>query len=630
MPAGAALAFAVWVALRLIPGKSMNAATRYALWWSVFLIVAILPFLYLRTGETRSFAGLRVPAVSIQAEAPRERQNLQPGLPIPAAANTVRPPVHPTSAFHLPITIPAGPWPVRVLMVWLSASALMLFRLVASIVMLERRKAAASDVPATLAARVTQWVAHCGGSTRRIRLASSREVPVPLVAGHWHPTILLPSCLLDRLSEDDLEQIGIHEAAHLVRHDDHALLIQRLLQAVFALHPVMHWVSRRIDLEREIACDDFVIAATGNPQPYAAFLARVFELSGGVRTLPIAAAAAEDRSHLAKRVEMLLDQTRNAGTRVLGFRLALIAVCISALAWGAAQAGDVLAFAQPPATVGATITPISPGKVDPGLPQTLWIAQAQPLVAPPAFPILAQNSPAPPVAPMVFVPVEVTDPQGRFVTGLDKDVFKVQEDGVEQTTTELLAQDSRTEVFMLVDRGLGPDAHRLDLYQADFRGANAVLIPYDVEQGRLLDAVRRIGPGGTRKADDRRAMVILTTNQSTTPYTEAELTDAVRGLDMPVFSCELVDSTLPSGSPFLTELAAQTGGRHIAVSGPADLSDALSKALIELRNMYSVGYVPSNPARDGAYRRLEVTLQQPRGLPTLTARGRLGYFAPTH
>jgi len=231
---------------------------------------------------------------------------------------------------------------------------------------------------------------------------------------------------------------------------------------------------------------------------------------------------------------------------------------------------------------------------------------------------------------MVFVPVEVTDPQGRFVTGLDKDVFKVQEDGVEQTTTELLAQDSRTEVFMLVDRGLGPDAHRLDLYQADFRGANAVLIPYDVEQGRLLDAVRRIGPGGTRKADDRRAMVILTTNQSTTPYTEAELTDAVRGLDMPVFSCELVDSTLPSGSPFLTELAAQTGGRHIAVSGPADLSDALSKALIELRNMYSVGYVPSNPARDGAYRRLEVTLQQPRGLPTLTARGRLGYFAPTH
>src|SRR5260370_20138390 len=125
--------------------------------------------------------------------------------------------------------------------------------------------------------------------------------------------------------------MGLHEAAHLARGDDVALVLQRLLQAVFALHPVVHWIARRIDLEREIACDDFVIEATGQPRPYAACLTRVVELIGGVRASLVGAAATDERSHLATRVEMLLDKSRRTGTHLLKVRLAAVGIAMAAL-----------------------------------------------------------------------------------------------------------------------------------------------------------------------------------------------------------------------------------------------------------------------------------------------------------
>jgi len=49
---------------------------------------------------------------------------------------------------------------------------------------------------------------------------------------------------------------------------------------------------------------------------------------------------------------------------------------------------------------------------------------------------------------------------------------------------------------------------------------------------------------------------------------------------------------------------------------------------IELRNRYILGYSPKNQERDGKYRRIEVKLIPPRGLPKLKAHWRLGYYAP--
>src|SRR5207244_1968074 len=143
------------------------------------------------------------------------------------------------------------------------------------------------------------------------------EIGTPIAAGPRNPTILIPARFLEELDEAELDQIGLHEAAHLARRDDYALLLQRLITAVFSWHPVARWIGRRIDLEREIACDDIVVAATGHAKPYAACLTRVVELATGATASPLAAAAADERSHFSARVEMLLNRTRRTGTRLL-------------------------------------------------------------------------------------------------------------------------------------------------------------------------------------------------------------------------------------------------------------------------------------------------------------------------
>ena len=64
----------------------------------------------------------------------------------------------------------------------------------------------------------------------------------------------------------------VHEAAHLARWDDYGLLAQRFIEALFPWHPVVRWITRQMDLEREVACDDFVVEATGQARQYASCL----------------------------------------------------------------------------------------------------------------------------------------------------------------------------------------------------------------------------------------------------------------------------------------------------------------------------------------------------------------------
>ncbi len=224
----------------------------------------------------------------------------------------------------------------------------MLGRLSPRLSLCERRKARAFAAPAQIAARLGQWLATCG-TTRRISLGGSSEIATPMAAGLGSPSILIPAQLFSELDADELDQIGLHETAHLARRDDYALIAQRAIEALFALHPVVRWIARRIDLEREIACDDFVIAATGRARPYAACLTRVVELAGGVRGSLIAAAATEEPSHLARRVEMLLDKKRHTGTRLLKFRLIAAMVVLGVIVGVVATAPGVFAFSEPAA-----------------------------------------------------------------------------------------------------------------------------------------------------------------------------------------------------------------------------------------------------------------------------------------
>ena len=82
-----------------------------------------------------------------------------------------------------------------------------------------------------------------------------------------------------------------------------------------------------------------------------------------------------------------------------------------------------------------------------------------------------------------------------------------------------------------------------------------------------------------------------------------------------------------SGPGLLTEVAEPTGGRMYEAGNINELPDIAAKIGMELRNQYILGYSPTNQERDGKYRRVQVKIIQPRGLPPLRAYWRTGYYA---
>lgn len=145
---------------------------------------------------------------------------------------------------------------------------------------------------------------------RRARLLVCQELAVPMMVGFARPAVLLPARFLQQPADDSVEQVLRHELAHVRRRDDWASLVQQAVKAVLFFHPAVWWLGRRLTVEREIACDDHVLAAGRPPRDYALFLT---EFASDVRSRDWAPALAawSNTSQLNERVTMILNSKRN-------------------------------------------------------------------------------------------------------------------------------------------------------------------------------------------------------------------------------------------------------------------------------------------------------------------------------
>jgi len=154
----------------------------------------------------------------------------------------------------------------------------------------------------------------------------------------------------------------------------------------------------------------------------------------------------------------------------------------------------------------------------------------------------------------------------------------------------------------------------------------------------LLDAVY-LGLHTMKKGHNaRKALLIISDGgDNSSRYTESEIKNLVREADVQIYAIGIYESMGGrgrtaeelAGPGLLSEISEQTGGRAFAVDNLNELPDVAAKIGIELRNQYLVGYSPTNAERNGKYRKVQVKLVQPRGLPPLKAFWRLGYYAPT-
>ena len=277
---GVVIAAFAWLVLRLMGNQ--NSGTRFAVWFSALLSIAALPFFFTPGGEVLS-----------------------------------------ANASHVGVTLP-GSLGIYLFAVWLFIATIFLARLGLSLrhVRNLRRNAAELEPAAidpALANVFKEFVAK-----RRVTLCVSDSVRVPAAVGFFRPAVIVPRWALQELPAEDLKAVLLHELAHLQRWDDWTNLAQKVLKSLFFFHPAVWWIERRLTLEREMACDDMVLAQTENPRAYASSLLVFAERVSGARGLALAQAVVGRVRQISLRIRQILNVNRPKTTRVWKPVLALL------------------------------------------------------------------------------------------------------------------------------------------------------------------------------------------------------------------------------------------------------------------------------------------------------------------
>ena len=285
---GIVLTGLIWILIRTL--RNLSAATTYLmLYLTLVAILLVLIFTALPEFPTRQGTPN---AVSDLAEAPVATAEGPAAQPIPAIepSTAASSPLEPSTAASTPpapsptapalegsapveatpprtlaslprissLPVPAS-WLTVISSLFLLGFLFMAVRLLRGYLLLYRCRAR-SLLASAQHQLLLKSLRERMGVKRSVELRTSQDLSAPMAAGLIRLVIFLPENLTEQVSEDELEQILLHELAHLARRDDWMQLGQRLTQAVLFFHPAVHWLSRRLNLERELACDDWVVS----------------------------------------------------------------------------------------------------------------------------------------------------------------------------------------------------------------------------------------------------------------------------------------------------------------------------------------------------------------------------------
>jgi len=222
----------------------------------------------------------------------------------------------------------ALPWLV---LSWLAGALVLMLRLAGGWVLTERLR----REPATPLARDWQEtlarLARGLRVSRPVRLCESALVEVPTVIGWLRPVILVPASALTGLSAPQLEALLAHELAHIRRHDYLVSLLQSVAEIVLFYHPAVWWLSERVRVEREHACDDLAVRATGDVLVYARALTILETLRSQGNSNTRALVVAANGGSLMQRIQRLLN-SQVSPARDRSPLLASLAIVVVALA----------------------------------------------------------------------------------------------------------------------------------------------------------------------------------------------------------------------------------------------------------------------------------------------------------
>ncbi len=262
----------------------------------------------------------------------------------------------------------------------------------------------------------------------------------------------------------------------------------------------------------------------------------------------------------------------------------------------------------------------------------------------------------------MFVKVSVTDPLNRYVTGLEKENFKVYEDKVEQTILHFSQQSAPISVGIIFDisgsmkdnnnikkakaaitrfleAGNPEDQyflitfnHKTNLAQGftDQSSSLASDVAFQKPGGRtaLYDAVYMGLDEVKEGRNEKKALILITDGEdNSSRYSPSEVREFAKESDVQIYGIG-EEGKLGYGRSEIQNIVGITGGRAFFPNNFNELDYYIDLVHAELRNQYVLGYVPTNKAHDGKWRRIRVKLDAPQGLPKLIVHAKEGYYAP--
>jgi uncharacterized protein YjbI with pentapeptide repeats/beta-lactamase regulating signal transducer with metallopeptidase domain len=299
--------------LLIVRTLALSAAARHALWTIALVATAVMPLAGIGVSGLRALAPVVTADDTVSAvRATRSAVKQFPLRPTTSSTSRTIAKPNPLSSAQFPV-VSAFPWELRlphavalgIVVVWLVGASLGIVTLLFSVGRVRALKKHSSPLEGELAGDLP-WLTQNLATEREIYLRLSHEIETPVAVGFRRPVILIPTELIAADGLRGIEELVMHEHAHLRRYDDWTNLAQRAIERLFWFNPLVWIVGGRIALEREIAADDAVVARTGRPKDYAQSLWRLAREMRMPEHAIVAPGALLTRKQITIRIESLI------------------------------------------------------------------------------------------------------------------------------------------------------------------------------------------------------------------------------------------------------------------------------------------------------------------------------------
>ena len=298
---------------------------------------------------------------------------------------------------------------------------------------------------------------------------------------------------------------------------------------------------------------------------------------------------------------------------------------------------------------------------------TVAVAQAPAAISPrqQGQPARQESSSVRLATELVSLSVAVTDRSGRAITGLTKADFKVYENGVEQPISFFSDDDSPVSWGLVLDRsrsmeGMIQEVYQTALHTIDqgtkdddmfvvaFNEQAELVCDFTSDRDRLESAIRGLRADGNtalydavalaldhlqRGRHQKKVLVVVTDGEDNrSRLTFRQLVERAREADVLIYTVGMFGSMVgmrgSAARDELKKLAEETGAFAHFPRDPEKCRTMMMEIAGEVSRQYSLGFYPTDPTRDGKWRKLRIAVTRPGSEAKYATRTRRGYYVP--